>query len=212
MTATAREELVRKALRLEQLSIAWMVVEGAASIVSGIVAHSVALIGFGFDSALELVSAIALYRRLSLELRGATDEQAPARSERLALWVVGTTLLLLCAYILVDGGLTLWTRSVPEQSPIGLGVAAIALVAMPLLGTAKLRIGRAIDSRALVGDAKETLACAWLSGAVVIGVGLNAVVGWWWADPVAALVMVPLIAREGWEAIEAARGVDDDDG
>jgi cation diffusion facilitator family transporter len=211
MTAADREVMVRKALRLEQLSIAWMVVEGGASIVAGIVAHSVALIGFGFDSVLELVSAIALYRRLNVELRHASDEQTSGRSEQAALWVVGVTLLLLCAYIVVEGGLTLWTRSAPEQSPIGLGVAAIALVAMPLLGRAKLRLGKEIGSRALVGDAKETLACAWLSGAVMIGVGLNAVAGWWWADPVAALAMVPLIAREGWEALGVARGVHDDD-
>lgn len=206
MTAQAsRTALVRRALRLEQLSVVWMLFEGGASIAAGLLAHSVALIGFGFDSALELISAIALYRRLGAELRGGDAEMAE-RAERKALWVVGVTLLVLSAYIVLDAGWTLWTRNAPARSPVGLGVAVAALVAMPLLGRAKLRVGRAIGSRALVGDAKETFACAWLSAATVVGVGLHAAVGWWWADPVAALVMVPLLIREGREALEEARG------
>ena len=208
MTAQAslpRPVLVQRALRLEQLSIAWMVVEGAASLVAGLSAHSVALIGFGFDSVLELISAIALYARLRAELRGQNAEVAE-RAERKALWIVGLTLMLLAIYIVVDAGWTLWTRHAPSRSLSGLLVAAVALVAMPLLGRAKLRVGRAIDSRALIGDAKETFACAWLSGAAVAGVGLHAALGWWWADPVAALIMVPLILREAREALEEARG------
>lgn len=206
MTAPSnREALVRRALILEQLSIGWMLVEGGAAVATGLLAHSVALIGFGFDSGLELVSAIALFRRLRVELRGGNAESAE-RSERRALWIVGVTLLLLCVYIGVDSGLTLYRRSEPENSPIGLAVAVVALVAMPLLGYAKLGTGKAIGSRALVGDAKETFACAWLSGAVVVGVGLHAAFGWWWADPVAALAMVPLLIREGREALEEARG------
>ena len=206
MTAPAnRDALVRHALRLEQLSIGWGLVEGGASLATGLLAHSVALIGFGFDSALELVSAVALYRRLSVELRGGDAETAEA-GEREALRIVGVTLLLLCVYIVIDSARTLWTRSVPDKSPIGLAVALLAVVAMPLLGRAKLQAGKAIGSRALVGDAKETFACAWLSASVFAGVGLNAAFGWWWADPVAALVMVPLIVREGREALEEARG------
>ena len=208
MTAQpSRDALVRRALRLEQVSVAWMVVEGGASIAAGLLAHSVALIGFGFDSALELISAIALYRRLGAELR-AGDVEAAERAERSALRIVGVTLLLLAAYIVLDAGRTLWTRSEPARSPVGLAVAVVALAAMPLLGRAKLRVGRAIGSRALVADAKETFACAWSSGATVVGVGLHAALGWWWADPVAALVMVPLVIREGREALEEARGVE----
>lgn len=182
-----------------------MIVEGAASLAAGLVAHSVALIGFGFDSALELISAIALYRRLAAELRGG-DAESAKRAEAKALRVVGVTLLLLAVYILVHSGWTLWTRYEPAESMPGLVVAAIALLAMPLLGRAKLRVGREIGSRALIGDAKETFACAWLSGATVAGVGLHVALGWWWADPVAALVMVPFIVREGREALEEARG------
>jgi divalent metal cation (Fe/Co/Zn/Cd) transporter len=198
-----RQALVRHALFLEQLSTGWMLIEGGVAIATGLLAHSVALIAFGFDSALELVSAIALYRRLRAELLDG-DAEAAERSERKALRVVGVTFFLLCAYIVVDSGWTLWRRGASESSPVGLTVAAIALVTMPALGVAKLRIGNAIGSRALVGDAKETLACAWLSAAVVAGVGLNAALGWWWADPVAALVMVPLLFREGREALEEA--------
>lgn len=201
-----REALVRRALMLEQLSIAWMVLEGGVAIVAGLRAHSDALMGFGFDSGLELVSAVALFRRLRIELRGGIADAAE-RSERKALWVVGVTLALLGAYIVIDSGLTLWKRSEPAKSPVGLTVAIVALVAMPLLGRAKLQTGKAIGSRALVADAKETFACAWLSGAAVVGVGLHAALGWWWADPAAALAMVPLLIREGREALEQARGV-----
>jgi divalent metal cation (Fe/Co/Zn/Cd) transporter len=210
MTVPAnRETLVRRALMLEQLSIAWMLIEGGAAIATGLLAHSVALIGFGFDSGLELISAVALYRRLRVELRDGNADEAEG-SERKALWIVGVTLLLLCVYIAIDSGLTLYGRRAPEKSPIGFAVAVAALVAMPLLGRAKLRTGKAIGSRALVADAQETFACAWLSAAVVVGVGLNAACGWWWADPVAALLMVPLLIREGREALEHARGEADD--
>ncbi len=197
--------MVRGALLLEQISIAWMLIEGGAAIATGLLAHSVALLGFGLDSGLELVAAVALYRRLSIELRGG-DAEAAEQSERKALRIVGVTLLLLAAYIVLDSGRTLLLRSAPEKSALGLSVAVAALVAMPLLGRAKLRAGRALGSRALVADAKETFACAWLSASVVVGVGLHMALGWWWADPVAALAMVPLLVREGREALEEASG------
>jgi divalent metal cation (Fe/Co/Zn/Cd) transporter len=205
MTTAARDGLVRGALRLEQLSIGWMLVEGGAAIATGLLAHSVALLGFGLDSGLELVAAVALYRRLGIELRGG-DAGAAEQSERKALRIVGVTLLLLAVYIALDSGRTLWMRSAPDRSTVGLGVALAALVAMPLLGRAKLRAGRALGSRALVADAKETFACAWLSASVVVGVGLHVALGWWWADPVAALAMVPFLVREGREALEEASG------
>lgn len=203
-TPEAREPLVRRALRLEQLSVAWMVVEGGTSITAGLLAQSVALIGFGLDSVLELVSAIALYRRLNVELRGG-DAEAAKRSERKALWVVGVTLLLLCAYIAIDSAVALFGRREPKKTTIGFAVTVLALVAMPLLGRAKLQVGNALGSRALVADAKETFACAWLSTAAVVGVGLNGTFGWWWADPVAALAMIPFLIREGTEAVGEAR-------
>jgi divalent metal cation (Fe/Co/Zn/Cd) transporter len=203
--ASGREALVRRALRLEQLSIGWMLIEGAVSIAAGLLARSVALIGFGLDSALELISAVALYRRLAAELRG-QDAEAAERAEKKALRVVGLTLVLLAGYIVIHSGWTLWTRSAPRTSAAGLVVAGVALVAMPLLGFAKRRIGRTIESRALIADAEETFACAWLSAATVLGVGLHTALGWWWADPVAALAMVPFIVREGREALEEAKG------
>lgn len=197
--------MVRGALLLEKLSIGWMLIEGGAAIATGLLAHSVALLGFGLDSGLELAAAVALYRRLNIELRGG-DAEAAEQSERKASRIVGVTLLLLAVYIVLDSGRTLWLRSVPEKSALGLSVAVAALVAMPLLGRAKLRAGRALASRALVADAKETFACAWLSASVVVGVGLHVALGWWWADPVAALAMVPLLFREGREALEEASG------
>lgn len=200
-----RDALVRHALLLERLSIGWMVVEGGASIAAGLFAHSVALMGFGLDSGLELVAAVTLYRRLFVELRGG-DAKAKERGEQKALRVVGATLLLLSAYITIDSVRTLWIVRAPERSVTGFAIALVALIAMPLLGRAKFRAGKAIGSRALVADAKETFACAWLAACVVAGVGLNVLFGWWWTDPVAALAMVPLLIREGREALEEARG------
>jgi cation diffusion facilitator family transporter len=205
MTAASRQQLVHRALLLEQLSIGWMAVEGAVSIAAGVSGRSVALTGFGVDSAIELVSAAIVYRRFRKELRGADDHTA-VRAERHAQVGVALTLFALAAYILIESALSLWKRSHPDSSHVGLAVACVALVAMPLLARAKLRAGRALNSRALIADAHESLACAWLSAAVVVGVGLHALLGWWWADPVAALVMVPLLFHEGREALEESRG------
>ena len=208
--ATDRSRLVSKALLIEQISIGWMIAEGGVSVAAGLVAHSVALIAFGFDSLLELIAAVALFVRLRGELRG-DEAQHNERRERRALWIVGVTLLLLCIYIIADAGHSLFGHRPAESSPAGFAVAVIALILMPLLARAKLRLGRTIPSAALVADGKETLACAWLSGAVVLGVGMNAILGWWWADPIAALAMIPFLIREGKEAIETARGEDEDD-
>lgn len=196
----SREELVGRGLRLETLTIGWNVLEAGLAIGSGVSAGSVALTGFGADSAIEVLAAVALYGRLRAELRGGRAD------DRRALRAVAVAFFLLGGYVLVEAGWTLWSRSAPESSRLGVVVALGALVAMPLLARAKLRVGREIGSRALVADAKCSLACAWLAATVLIGVGLNAILGWWWADPVAALVMVPLLVREGRESFEAARG------
>jgi divalent metal cation (Fe/Co/Zn/Cd) transporter len=171
-------------------------------------AGSIALIGFGFDSAIETVAASALYARLRGELSGANAEESE-RHERRALRIVGGTFLLLSTYVAFEAVHTLWTRAEPAESALGIALAAISLAVMPLLAVAKLRTGERLGSRALVGDAKETFACAYLSLALLAGLGLNVVAGWWWADPLAALAMVPFLLREGREALEEARGACD---
>ena len=201
MSAIAsRQDLALRGLRLEALTIGWNVLEAGLALATGVAAKSVALTGFGVDSAIEVVAAVALYARLRAELVDGLGD------DRRALRVVGGAFFLLSAYVVIEAAWTLWSRSAPESSRAGVLVALGALVAMPLLARAKLRVGREIGSDALIADAKCSLACAWLSAAVLVGVGLNAALGWWWADPVAALVMVPLLIREGRESLEKAQG------
>jgi cobalt-zinc-cadmium resistance protein CzcA len=196
----ARQQLVQRGLTLEVVTIVWNVLEALLAIGAGVVAGSVALTSFGLDSAIESIAAGALFRRLAIELRGGDEANARA-AERKARRIVGITFLLLSAYIVMDSGWSLWTRRQAAASPLGLAISAAALVVMPVLARAKLRVGRQLGSGALVADAKESLACAWLAAATLLGVGLNALVGWWWADAVAALAMVPFLVREGLEAM-----------
>jgi divalent metal cation (Fe/Co/Zn/Cd) transporter len=204
VSVSERSRLLGRGVWLEVLTIAWNAIEALVAIGAGIAAGSVALVGFGLDSVIESISGIALYRRLAFELRGASEAESEA-SERRALWFVGISFYLIAAYVLYDAVTSLIKRSAPESSPLGVGLAAVSLVVMPLLAWAKLRTGKALGSRALIADAAETFVCAYLSFALLLGLGLNAALGWWWADPVAALLMLPLIVKEGSEAIESAR-------
>ena len=205
----SREAGLRKGLRLEVFTVGWNAAEAIIAIVAGVLAGSVALVGFGLDSIIESVSGVALYHRLRGELRG-DDERNEAR-ERRALLFVGVSFFLIAAYVFYEAATALWQKEIPEHSAVGIGLAVVSLVVMPLLGWMKLQTGRELESRALVADAKETFVCAYLSLALLLGLGLNALFGWWWADPVAGLAMLPLIVHEGWEAIEESRETDDDD-
>ncbi len=159
-------------------------------------AESVALLGFGFDSLIELTSSVAGLWRLQ-------SDAAPAarlRSERLALRIIGTCFLLLAAYIISDATYPLITREAPQESLLGIVIAAGTLVIMPLLARAKRRVATQLASTALTAEARQTEICTCLSAILLGGLGLNALFGWRWADPAAALVMVPLIGRDGLEA------------
>lgn len=195
-----RGDLVAHALRLEGLTIAWNVLEAAIAISAGVLAGSIALVGFGLDSVIETIAASALYHRLSAEKRGASSADIE-RYEHRALRIVGVTFLALAAYILYEAGTTLWTHETPAPSTIGLVLATLSLIVMPILAFAKLRAGQKLESRALIGDAKETFVCSYLSLSLLLGLGANALLGWWWADPVAALLMLPWVAKEGVEAL-----------
>jgi divalent metal cation (Fe/Co/Zn/Cd) transporter len=181
-----------------------MVIEAAVGITIGWLAWSIALLTFGLDSVIELVAGSVLLYRLRAEARGIGEATTEAL-ERQALQVVGVTFLLLAAYALYESAMIILGPELPIPSRGGVALAVAALVAMPLLGLAKRRVGLALGSHALVADAKESFACAYLSCTLLLGLGLNALFGWWWADPVAALVMVPFLIREGWEAIAEAR-------
>ena len=205
---TDRAALLRRGVVLAWFTVAWNIVEGIIAIAAGTLASSIALIGFGVDSFVETTSSAVVGWRLRDELRGRSPEHAE-RIERRAARIAGTLLLLLALYLVIDAGRhLLGIAERPEKSPVGLALTAVSLLVMPFLARAKLRIATALNSRALRADAYETIACAWLSVATLAGLALNAAFGWWWADPLAALILVPLIVREGMEGL---RGEDDTD-
>lgn len=197
--ALSRERLLRRGVLLEVATVVWNVLEGMIAVAAGTLASSVALISFGVDSFIETTSGAVVGWRLRDELRGRSPERAEA-IERRAARVAGGLLLALAAYIVVDAGRRLLGFGAEaRESILGLVLTTISAVAMPFLGWAKLRTARALRSAALRADAYETIFCTWLSVTTLAGLALNAALGWWWADPLAALVLVPLIVREGLE-------------
>ncbi len=194
-----RRAVARHGRRLQYLTITWNSAECLISIGAGLVAGSIALIGFGFDSAIEVASSLAALWRLARD----EDEAARERAERRALRVIGACFMALAIYIAVDAIKALINREAPAASVVGILIAALSLVVMPVLVHLKRRVATQLNSGALEAETRQTAVCAFLSAILLAGLGLNAWLGWWWADPVAGLAMVPLIAREG---IEALRG------
>lgn len=194
------EELRRRAIRLEYLTIAWNSAEAVVALVAGWLAGSIALVGFGFDSVIETTAGVVLLWRL--RQRGDLESLAESRAQR----VVGGTFFALAAYVTVESVRDLRMHHAPEESEVGIVLAAVSLVVMPLLAKAKRRVATALGSRALAAEAMETWLCAYLSFALLLGLALNAWRGWWWADPVAALTMVPLMLHEGWESVRGRHG------
>jgi len=192
-----RDALVVRGRRLEYLTIAWNTFEAAVALVSGVVAGSVALVGFGLDSAIETASAVVLLWRL----RADHDAVRREHSERIAHRLVGTCFLVLAAYIAIESIRSLWLRESSGRSIPGILIAAAAVVVMPLLARAKRRVAAELGSRALHSDSKQADLCAYLSAILLVGLALQFALGWWWADPVAAFVMVPIIAREGVQGV-----------
>jgi divalent metal cation (Fe/Co/Zn/Cd) transporter len=198
MLATAdRAGQVQRGLRLEFLTIAYNSVEALVSLAAGILAGSVALVGFGADSLIELASGAALTWRLRADRDRARREHA----ERVALRIVGVCFLALAVYVTFEAGESLWRREAPERSIPGILIAAASCIVMPLLARAKRRVAGAIGSAALKADSRQSELCGWLSGILLAGLGLHLALGWWWADPACALGMVPIIAREGVDAL-----------
>ena len=198
-TTPQRAGLLRRALLLEVLTIAWNIVEGVIAVAAALTAGSVALLGFGVDSFVESFSGGILLWRLRAERRdmsGAEIERLDHRARKL----VAVSLFLLAAWVAFDGARSLWQREQPEANPVGIILTSISIFVMLWLGRAKRRAAAALGSRALEADAFQTTACWWLSIITLAGIGLNATLGWWWADPLAALAMTPLIVSEGREA------------
>jgi divalent metal cation (Fe/Co/Zn/Cd) transporter len=194
-----RSALVRHGQRLEYFTIAWNSLEGIIGVVAGVLAGSVSLVGLGVDSAIEVGSALALMWRM----HGDADARSREHREHIALRLVGASFLLLAVYILAEALKQLLRRASPETSAIGIALTFASIVVMPILARAKRRTAHALGSGALRADARQADFCAYLSGIVIVGLVFNLLLGWWWADPVAGLVMVPIIARE---AIQGLRG------
>ena len=190
----------KKALVSEYFTVGWNVLEGIIAIAAGVIAGSIALVGFGLDSYIEVASGLALIWRL--KKRGFGDEEAEELAEKKAIFFVGVTFFVLAAYVVYESGKKLLVQEQPEESLIGIILALVSLVVMPLLAMYKKKIAAEINSRALRADALETLACSYLSLTLLLGLGANALFGWWWADPVAALAMVYFLLKEGMEAIQ----------
>lgn len=199
-TTTPRERLLRHALRLEWLTVGWNVAEGLIAVLAALAAGSVALLGFGIDSFVESASGGILIWRLLAEKRTAADRHAIERLDHRARKLVAASLFALALWIGIDASLSLWRGERPEASLVGIVLTVVSILAMIWLARAKRRAATALGSRALEADAFQTTACFWLSVITLAGVGLNAALGWWWADPVAALGMTVFLVREGGEA------------
>ena len=202
---STRAAAVHRGLSLEYFTVAWNLLEALVALVSGTAAGSIALVGFGLDSLIEVSSGGILLWRLHSD----HDEQRRESAERRALQLVGISFLALATYVAGDSVATLVNREAPERSLVGIVLAIASLITMPLLARGKRKVALAIESPALQADSRQTDICAYLSAILLLGLLLNAAFGWWWADPAAGLIMVPLIVYEG---VQALRGKTCSDG
>lgn len=203
MTTLPRQRLLARGLRLEYLTVGWNILEGVVSIGAALTSDSVALLAFGVDSFVESASGLILIWRLRAEQLGELDEEAVERVEHRAERLVAISLLVLGIYILADAARALAVGDHPSASPVGIVITGLSFGVMGFLARAKRTTGEALGSRALILDAFQTKACLWLSATTLVGLTANAVLGLWWADPVAAIVIAALVLRE---AVEAWRG------
>jgi divalent metal cation (Fe/Co/Zn/Cd) transporter len=189
--ASDRGRLVRRARALAWLGVGWHGIEAAMAIGAGVVAGSIALVGFGADSVVEaLAGFIVLWRFASVRAQSAA-------AERRAQQLIAGSFYLIAAYIAVDATRALLASDQPEASWVGIGLAAVTLAGMPPLARAKARVAEALGSSATKSESRQTVVCAYLSAALLVGLGLNALAGWWWADPVTALVIAAVAVKEG---------------
>lgn len=196
-TTLERSALVARGRRLEYFTLAWNGFEAAVALIAGALARSTALVGFGLDSVIETASAgILLWR-----LRADADTERRERAERSAHRMVGICFLVLAGYVAAEAIRALWIRAQPERSWPGIAIAVAAMIVMPLLGRAKRRVAAELGSRALRADSRQADFCAWLSVILLAGLLLHSLLGWWWADSVAALAMVPIVAHEGVQGL-----------
>ena len=201
-----RAHLVRRGRYLEYFTIGYNSLEGLIAVGAGLLAGSIALVGFGCDSLIEVTSGALLLWRLHADV----DEARRERVEAISLRLVGVCFIVLAIYVAQDSIWSLLKHEAPHESLVGIVLAAVSLIVMPLLVRAKRRVARSIKSAALMADSKQTELCTYLSAILLIGLLLNALLRWWWADPVAGMIMVPIIAKEGIEALRGETCCDDE--
>lgn len=189
------EQQKHRGRMLEYLTLAWNIIEAVVSVIAGAVAGSIALVGFGIDSVIESMSGAVLLWRLKAGDKG--EER-----EKLALKLVGASFLLLAAYVLYEAINSLLFHEEPETSAVGIVIAFLSLIVMPVVAHEKRKVASAMNSKAMKADSRQTDLCAYLSAILLVGLVLNAAFGWWWADPVAGLIMAPIIAKEGFDALK----------
>jgi len=193
-----RAALVHTGKRLQYFTIVWNSLEAIVAIASGLIAGSISLVGFGFDSLIEVTSGAAVLWRMHLD-----HPERREHAERVSLRIVGGCFVALAAYIAVDSIKSLYQHERPERSLPGILLAIVSLIVMPILSRSKRRVGKELSSGAMQADATQTEFCTYLSAILLFGLGANWFFGWWWADPTAALLMVPLIAKEGIDGLRA---------
>jgi divalent metal cation (Fe/Co/Zn/Cd) transporter len=195
---TTRQAVVQRGKRLEYFTIAWNSLEGLVAVVAGAIAGSISLVGFGIDSFIEVTSGATLLWRMNVD----RDAHKRERNERLSLRIVGVCFVALAIYVAYEAVNNLIARKAPEHSFPGIVLACVSLIVMPILSRAKKKVGKALGSVAMTADAKQTDFCIYLSAILLAGLLLNVALGWWWADPLAGLVMTPIIAKEGVAGIK----------
>lgn len=199
--AVDRQRWMRRGVWLIGATMAYNAVEAGVALWAGARAGSIALVGFGFDSVIELAAASVVLWRFSID-PSEEGGHAAESAERTARRFVGFTFFALAAYVLLQSVWDLWARETPSESLVGIVLAVASLIVMPLVALGKLRVAAVLSSGALRAEAKETIACSYLSFCLLLGLTANAAAGWWWADPAAALLMVPWLVHEGLEGFE----------
>jgi divalent metal cation (Fe/Co/Zn/Cd) transporter len=194
-----RQAIAHRGRRLEYFTIAWNTFEGLIAIAAGAIAGSISLVGFGIDSFIEVTSGATLLWRMSVD----ADVERRERNERVSLRIVGVCFFALAVYITYESVSDLTGKTAPKHSIPGIALACVSLIVMPILSHAKKKVGHALNSAAMKADARQTDFCVYLSGILLAGLVLNAGLGWWWADPIAGLIMVPIIAKEGLDGMNA---------
>ena len=195
----SRQAIAHRGRRLEYFTIVWNTLEGLIGVAAGVLAGSISLVGFGVDGFIEVTSGATLLWRMSVD----GDVESRERNEKLSLRIVGLCFIALAVYITYEALADLIRKTAPEHSIPGIALAGVSLIVMPVLSRAKKSVGNALNSAAMKADARQTDFCVYLSAILLAGLVLNAALGWWWADPIAALTMVPIIAKEGFDGLKA---------